>query len=306
VENIVNSDVRDRFIMNGSLKYQFLSWLDAEIKAGGDMYTTSLETKQYYGAPTERNGKYSNGTIVSKELNYSTLITAKKDNLFGKLGGAATLGGNLMDQQWTQRNTDVGELQVPDLFLLSNGKNNPTFIDKVRNKKINSVYGSLSVNYDGYLFLEGTFRNDWTSALAKANRSYFYPSLSLSYLFTEHIKGLPSWLSYGKLRASVAEVGSDMAPYQLYNTYVVERDPNGNTVSKRFKTLFDANVVNELINSKELGLELRFLNNRIGLDLSYYKSTAAVMILKRSMQARSRTKVSRSLRMQGSCKTPKD
>ncbi len=68
VENILNTDVRDRFIMNGSLKYQFLSWLDAEIKAGGDMYTTSLETKQYYGAPTEKNGKYSNGTIVSKRV----------------------------------------------------------------------------------------------------------------------------------------------------------------------------------------------------------------------------------------------
>jgi TonB-linked SusC/RagA family outer membrane protein len=279
VENILNTDVRDRFIMNGSLKYQFLSWLDAEIKAGGDMYTTSLETKQYYGAPTERNGKYSNGTIVSKEFNYSTLITAKKDNLFGKLGGAATLGGNLMDQQWTQRVTDVGELQVPDLFLLGNGKSNPTFTDKVRDKKINSVFGSLSVNYDGYLFLEGTFRNDWSSALAKANRSYFYPSVSLSYLFTEHIRGLPSWLSYGKLRASVAEVGNDMLPYQLYNTYVVERDPNGNTVSKRYKTLFDSTVVNELINSKELGLELRFLNNRIGLDLSYYKTTASNQLI---------------------------
>ncbi len=193
--------------------------------------------------------------------------------------GAATIGGNLMDQRWTQRVTDVGELQVPDLFLLGNGKSNPTFTDKVRDKKINSVFGSLSVNYDGYLFLEGTFRNDWSSALAKANRSYFYPSVSLSYLFTEHIRGLPSWLSYGKLRASVAEVGNDMLPYQLYNTYVVERDPNGNTVSKRYKTLFDSTVVNELINSKELGLELRFLNNRIGLDLSYYKTTASNQLI---------------------------
>lgn len=274
-----NMDIRDRYILNGSIKYAFTSWLDAEIKAGGDMYNTDIESKLYAGSPLGLTGRYANGVQNFKEFNYSTLITAKQDNLFGKLGGSATLGGNLMDQKWSQLNVDAGELQVPDLFLVTNGKNPVSMIDKVRDKKINSVYGTVGLNWDGYLYLEGTFRNDWSSALSKANRSYFYPSVSLSYIFTEHLKGLPSWLSYGKIRGSVSEVGNDMLPYQLYNTYIIERDANNNTVAKRNTVLFDSTVVSELIKSTELGAELRFLNNRIGIDFSYYKTTASNQLI---------------------------
>ncbi|MGN6419436.1 MAG: SusC/RagA family TonB-linked outer membrane protein [Pseudobacter sp.] len=274
-----NMDDRDRFILNGSIKYQFTEWLDAEIKAGGDMYNTDLDNKLYAGSPLGRTGRYSNGKISFKEFNYSTLITAKKDNLFGKLGGTAALGGNLMDQQWSQLELNVGELQVPDLFLGTNGKDPVSITDKVRDKKINSVYGTVGLNWDGYLYLEGTFRNDWSSALAKNYRSYFYPSISLSYIFTEHLKGLPSWLSYGKIRGSISEVGNDMPPYNLYNTYVIERDANGRTVAKRDNTKFDSTVTNELIRSLELGAELRFLNNRVGLDFSYYRTTASNQLI---------------------------
>ena len=269
-----NTDNRDRYIINGSVKYAFTNWLDAEIKAGGDMYSTDIESKLYAGSPLGKTGRYVNGEQKFKEFNYSTLITARKDKLFGKLGGSATLGGNLMDQKWSQLEVNAGELQLPNLFIISNGKDNPAMTDKVKNKKINSVYGSIGLNWDEYLFLEATFRNDWTSTLHPDNRSYFYPSLSLSYVFTESFKGLPGWLSYGKLRGSIASVGNDMAPYQLYNTYVVERDPNGYTKTKRNTTLYDQTVRNELITSMELGAELRFLNNRFGLDFSFYNTTS--------------------------------
>lgn len=274
-----NEDLRDRFILNGSLKYQFSSWLDAEIKAGGDMYTTQLENKLFAGSPLGTTGRYSKGMQTFKEMNYSTLITAKRDNLFGKLGGSATLGGNLMSQKFSQEIVDAGELQVPNLFVLTNGKGNPAITDKVKDKKINSVYGSIGLNWDNYLFLEATFRNDWTSTLRPENRSFFYPSLSLSYLFTENIKSLPSWLSYGKLRGSIAQVGNDMDPYNLYNTYIIEKDPNGNTMAKRNTTLFDPTVRNELITSYELGAELRFFSNRVGLDVSYYKTRATRQLI---------------------------
>ncbi len=101
-------------------------------------------------------------------------------------------------------------------------------------------------NYDGYLFFDATFRNDWSSTLSKTNRSFFYPSLSLSYVYTDMLRNmgssLPSWLSYGKLRASYAEVGNDLPPYQLYNTYGIGKDPNGNTTAGRNSVLLDPNV----------------------------------------------------------------
>ena len=98
-------------------------------------------------------------------------------------------------------------------------------------------------------------------------------------MLTNMGKTLPSWLSYAKLRASLAQVGNDMGAYQLYNTYVIEKDPNGNTVARRNNILFDPNVKSELIKSTEAGAELRFFKNRLGLDFYWYKSNATNQLI---------------------------
>lgn len=98
---------------------------------------------------------------------------------------------------------------------------------------------------------------------------------------------LPNWMSYGKLRASYAAVGNDLTPYQLYNTFLIGKDPNNNTTATRRNTLFDPNVQSELIKSTELGLEMRFLNNRIGFDLAWYKSNATKQLIDLPMDPQS-------------------
>ncbi|WP_315817827.1 hypothetical protein [Paraflavitalea speifideaquila] len=243
------------------------------------MYTTNYNSRIYSGSPLTTTGRFNVGKQTYSEFNYSTLITAQKDNLFGKLGGTATVGGNLMQQKSSNVGVNAGELKVPNLFSATNGTGTPGITDDYSERRINSVYGTVGVNWDGFLFLDATFRNDWSSALHPDNRSYFYPSVSLSYVFTESFKQLPSWITYGKLRASYATVGNDMAPYQLYNTYSISNDPNLNTVAARKATRFDKNVRSELIKSSELGAELRFLDNRIGLDFSYYKSNATRQLI---------------------------
>ena len=277
----LNSDSRDRFLLNGSLKYQFNDWLNAEIKGGADIYNTATEAKAYAGGPI--TNQYSQGKNSFTETNYSFLINAQKDNIFGKFGGLLNIGGNLMDRTISSLSSGSGELVVPDLFLLNNGKNSPTVSQTYSHHKINSLYGSAQVNYDGYLFLDATFRNDWSSTLSKANRSYFYPSLSLSYVFTDMIRktggSVPSWFTYGKLRASIAQVGNSLQPYQLYNTYSIGKDPNGNTTAAPGGTYFNENVRSELIKSTEIGTELRFFQSRIGLDLSWYKTNATRQLL---------------------------
>ena len=92
----LNEDVRDRFMMNASLKYDITSWLNAEIKAGADTYTNNSNAKTYGGSPLTPTGRYSLGKGTFTETNYQALLVAKKDDLFGKFGGMATLGGNLM------------------------------------------------------------------------------------------------------------------------------------------------------------------------------------------------------------------
>ena len=275
-----NKDSRNRFLMNGSLKYKFTDWLDAEIKAGSDMYFTEGEEKLYAGSPTNnKNSRYSTSEKKFFENNFSFLISGHKDELFGKFGGNFSFGGNLMERKSTGLDNSMGKLTAPDLFSLANGdKKDLSITETYIHKKINSLYGTLGINYNGWAFLDATFRNDWSSALNKENRSFFYPSVSLSWVISDMVgkvgKGMPEWFTYAKARASFAQVGNDMDAYQLYNTYSIGSDPNGNTTAGQGKTKYDADVRSELITSWEAGAELKFFNNRLGFDVAWYKSNA--------------------------------
>ena len=274
----LNSDIRNRYLLYATLRHQFNSWLTAEATAGADLYNTNMEAKTYAGSPS--NNSYSLGKQTYQQTNYSGMITAKKDNLFGKFGGSLMVGGNLMHWVNSAINISANPLRVPDLFSVTNSVNKPGVDQQYGQKKINSLYGSAELNYGGYLFLNGTFRNDWSSALlAPTNYSYFYPSVSLSYVFSDMFKNLPSWISYGKLRASYAAAGSDLNPYELYNTYYIGTDPNNNTTAGRNSVLYDSTVQSQLIKSYEAGAELRFLDNRIGIDVSVYKSNATRQLI---------------------------
>jgi TonB-linked SusC/RagA family outer membrane protein len=279
----LNQDIRDRYLLNGSLKYQVNSWLNAEIKAGADKFSTTTEGKLYGGSPSNPGGLYSLGKQTFTETNFSFLLSGQKDNLIERLGGNFTVGGNLMSQQNSGLNGNSGQLNVPNLFSLNNGINNPTVEQIFNQRRINSLYGTIGVNWDGYLFLDGTFRNDWSSALGPQNRSFFYPSINLSLVLTEMLNkmgtNVPEWLTYAKLRGSAATVGNDMGPYQLYNTYNIGKDPNGNTTGSRNETLFDPFVRSELIKSYEAGAELRLFKSRLGLDFSIYKSNATNQLI---------------------------
>lgn len=279
----LNQDVRDRYIMNGSLKYNFNSWLNAEVKAGADKYNTTAEEKLYAGSPSSSTGRYSLSKQSFTETNFSALVNGHKDNIFGRLGGAFSVGANAMSQQLSALSANTGDMTVPNFFSLTNGKNPATIGQVLNKKKINSVYGTVQANWDGYLFVDGTFRNDQTSTLAPGKNSYFYPSVSVSYVISEMFskmgKELPSWISYAKLRASAATVGNDMAPYQLYNTYTINKDPNSQPIASRNDVLYNPDVKNELIKSYEAGAEMRFFKSRVGFDLSVYKSNATNQLI---------------------------
>lgn len=274
-------DSRDRFIMTGTLNHDFNDWLRGEVRAGVDIYTTNTESKVFAG--TSSVSRYGLGKNTFNEQNYSILLTASKDNLFGKFGGSASIGGNLMSQTRSGISSNSGELLVPNLFSLNNGVNPATVGQSFSKRKINSAYGMFSVNYDGYAFFEVTGRNDWSSTLSEANRSFFYKSFNTSLVISDMITKnggeLPSWFTFGKIRGSYAEVGNDLGPYQLVNAFGIGNDPLGNTTASSQNTLRNPDIVNELIKSYEVGLEARLFNNRIGLDLAWYKSNATNQII---------------------------
>ena len=122
----LNSDTRNRYIMYASLKHNFTNWLSAEANAGADMYTTNSESKLYAGSPNSATGNYGLGRKTYQQTNYSGLITARKDNLFGKLGGSVMVGGNLMHWKSSELNGSANTLKVPNLFSVTNSASNPT------------------------------------------------------------------------------------------------------------------------------------------------------------------------------------
>jgi TonB-linked SusC/RagA family outer membrane protein len=278
-----NSDERDRFLLYSSLKYEFTEWLNAEINAGSDLYTTNRESKLYKGSPISTNGRYSMGKDTFFENNFSTLISAGKKDLVGKLGVASTVGGNIMMRESSGISGSSGEMVVPNLFMLNNSVSNPTVGESFSQMRIVSMYGTLQLSWDDYFFIDGTFRNDWSSTLSKENQSYFYPSISTSLVFSDMLEqmniSLPSWITFGKVRASIAQVGNSLGPYQLYNTYSIGNDPLGVTTAWTGSTLYDPNVLSELITSRELGADIRFFENRIGIDFTWYKSNATRQLI---------------------------
>ncbi len=277
------NDTRERFLMQGNLKYEFTDWLNAEIRGGTDMYFTQYDNKLYGRNPLTDTGRYSFGQDKFFENNFSALVSAQKDNLFGKWGLGGSLGGNLMHRRKTGISGGPGELLVLNLFTFGNAKNQVEASQSINAKKINSIYGTAQVNYGGYFFLDGTFRNDWSSTLHPDNRSFFYPSLSTSLVVSDMINAeggnMPSWFTFAKIRASYAQVGNDLDPYQLYNTYSIGKDPENNAVAYTNNTLFDPSVRSELITSWEVGADVRFLDNRLGFDFAWYKSNAKRQLL---------------------------
>ncbi|MGN6615622.1 MAG: SusC/RagA family TonB-linked outer membrane protein, partial [Ilyomonas sp.] len=173
-------------------------------------------------------------------------------------------------------------LDLYNLYSLDNAHHvtNSTYREKYR---IIGLYGDLTLSYNNYLYLTLTGRNDWTSSLEKDNRSFFYPSASLSYVFSQHLT-MPSWFSYGKFRTSLAGIGKDADPYSTSITYVPSGAPISNNGTAVIPwSLNGASGIPTLLPEKtttfEIGADLSFLQNRLGFNFTWYKSNSKEQII---------------------------
>lgn len=279
-----NEDKRDRLLGNISLKYAPFTWLDVEVKAGTDYYTTQVDQKVYAGGPIVKGGgSYNTSSETFYENNFSFLSTAHKDNLIDRLGGFVSVGGNLMFQGRRTLKEESGELVIDNLFSMGNAASNPIAKTTDIRRRMNSLYGQAQLNWDNYAYLDITARNDWSSTLSKSNNSYFYPSFSLSLVVSEMLNRyevtMPSWITFAKVRASYAQVGNDLDPYQLWNFMIMEKDRLGGNKLTPNETLFNPDVKSELVKSWEAGIDVRFLDGRIGLDAAWYKANSTRQLL---------------------------
>ncbi len=291
-------------LTNLTLRAEIATWLTASIKGNYNYYGIST-LEQTYGTGVDygptRTGSYARGGNNSGSYNFLGMLQSN-DNKFN-IGGeeisfdaivAAELYGNLESHSW--RKSTQGGLVVPAVFAFSNSAETiiPTYTYTAKNNQTFGVSGILNFGWRDQLFLEITGRNDWLSTLTypsymtlgKNNYSVFYPSVNTSYVFTESFK-MPDWFSFGKVRASIAEVGMGTSAYATTRGFGVfsqssQFDPNRNSVlvaNPNLGTAWNADLKPEIQRSIELGADLRFFDERLNLDFTYYKTNTRNQIL---------------------------
>ncbi|PYF72473.1 SusC/RagA family TonB-linked outer membrane protein [Pedobacter nutrimenti] len=267
-ENL-NKDSRDRFFGDVNISYQVLPELKLSAFARSDRFTQNISHQEALGG---RNldgywvGKYQN-----TENNYEFLGQFNKT--WGELSLNGNFGANLLTQNYSYlRQETQGGLSSPAFYNIEGSVDRPLVTSYLRRKEVRSMYATASFGYKDTYFLEGTIRNDNSSALPKNNNSYWYPSVSGSFVFNELLKWEP--LSYGKVRLGYAIAGSDLSPYQTGYYYEI-----GNTYKNDLVNINTQYVPDQLNNpaikpsfahSMEAGIDLRFLKNRVGLEFTYY------------------------------------
>jgi TonB-linked SusC/RagA family outer membrane protein len=283
-----NGNTVDRFLGTYNLTYSPVEWFTLTNTFGADVTTEKRFEHIRKGTAGFINGQFQNFDQLDQQVNDDLIATIEQNNLVKDFKFKLIVGGNI-NQRFTQStNVLATNLTIDQLWNYTNAESKtPTLAYSKR--RLYAIYGDLGINYKDYLYLNVTGRNDFTSTLPVASRSFFYPSVSGSFVFSELLKSNSSfsWLSSGKVRASWASVGSDLPPYQLdyqytpvstvflqYVSSTATVFPAG-PISTAFtgpQTLPNANLVPQKVNSFEIGTDLSFLNDRIGVVFNYYNS----------------------------------
>ncbi|MGM9506601.1 SusC/RagA family TonB-linked outer membrane protein [Larkinella sp. GY13] len=284
----------DRVFGNLTAKYNFTNWLFLQARIGQDFYAREQDynlptgTQRQPAAPAGFvNGQYVQDVRHVRELNADFLLNANKT--FGVFGINVNLGGNQMYRKISRHNVLVQDFYVRNLYTIGNGRQRDAIYD-FSERQVNSLYGSAEVSFKDYLFLNGTVRNDWFSTLSPANRSILYPSITASFVFSQAFaSSLPTWLTFGKIRAAYAEVGSDtdVSPYanNLFYGINAQQFPSPSGTAQPLASISGTTVPNAdlrpmRVSEKEVGLELRLFNNNLSLDLTYYDKVSSDQILR--------------------------
>nr|WP_315824454.1 TonB-dependent receptor [Paraflavitalea speifideiaquila] len=200
-------------------------------------------------------------------------MTLKKK--WGQLDGSVNIGGS-MEFYRNRGSAKVGtNMVVTDAVAFNSFKTNTVTETNIR-KRTNSFYSTLSLGYHGYLFLDATIRRDISSSLPSKNNSYWYPSLGASFVVSDALELKSKFLDYLKIRASAAEVGNDVDPYQLSLNYGLHSlQPSGTVIGSIFNPANpNADLLPTRTRSIEVGTDMRFLNNRLGLEFTWYTQTS--------------------------------
>jgi len=277
------SNDKDRLVGNIALNYKITPYLSLLLRSGTDLWSDTRINVLNFDRVRNGNrtpGQYSEEVLRAQETNHDFMLTFNKE-LSSAFSTSAQFGGIQRTNYYKRNFTQVNALVVDGVYNLANSIPSQNVVaSRIEKAEMQSLFGTYQLAYNNAVFLDLTGRNDWSSTLPSNARSYFYPSASLSAVLTDLVQVPGNTLSFAKVRASWAQVGNDASPYQLTQTYRSGGSWDG-TVPQYFENLTIPNVglKPEITTGIELGLDVRLLKGRVGLDVTYYDQTSRNQIL---------------------------
>ena len=286
-----NNYVQNEQLVRGRIAVtaELASWAKLVLEGNFNNIYTKSETSELGQGVNFSGGSYSLGFNNKQSNLLKAMLMMNKDvnedfSISGYIGAESQR--NRID---FESSATSGGLNYPGGFFIANSVNPQTVSGGVLSRKnFNSVYASADLSYKRMLYLQATFRGDWSSALTYTNGTgnnfYNYPAASLSWIFSETFKNLPSWISFGKLRTNIAALGGDTDPFNLnpgfaFNGFTQANGGNVPISTYNSNAVLQANIKPVRKISKEIGMEMRFLNSRLGFDLSLYQDNTKNQIL---------------------------
>lgn len=275
-EQFYNEDKRHRGFGYFGASVSFTPNLKVKVKHGLDFYTERVLTGYKFGDVVDANRpNYNISTAFNQEQNTEFLLSFNKE--LSEFSVSLNAGGNRMNRKLQKLSSNSGLIPEEGNLFLDYGTTKNTTESFVE-EEVQSIYGFGQIGFREMIYLDITARNDWSSTLPVEENSYFYPSVSLSAIISEMIS-MPNWLSYAKVRGSFAQVGKGASPNSIDESFTIRSWNYDLLIGDLPNYRVNKDLKPEISNSTEFGVDIRFLENRLGLDFTVYNENTKNQIL---------------------------
>lgn len=276
---------KNRFLGNASATYDFTDKLSLRVRLGADIIDDKRTFRRAFSTNRRVFGGYREDQISFQEINTDFLLSYA-DRLGSQWTYSLSAGANRMNQEISNAYTEANQLALPGIYNLENSRVPLRGASQEFSKRINSLYSFGNLAFKDQLFIELTFRNDWSSTLPASDNSFAYYSGGVNYVLSEAIQ-LPKKWSYAAIRFNAASVGNDTDPYQLNNTFQFNQNYGSFIRVTNRTVLNNPQLKPERLNALEAGLNLGWFKNRMMLDVSAYQNTSINQIIGRPISTAS-------------------
>jgi TonB-linked SusC/RagA family outer membrane protein len=275
----INRDSRNRLLGHVQASYRLGDWVTVTGRVGRDWYRDFRKrVTAFHSLDDAGDGGFFQEEIYNSETNFDLIVAATRQ-LSSDLTLNLTGVGNLRQNAYQVSDVSVTGLTAPGIYTIDNAAVTPNPSDYESEKEVRSLRGALNLNYKGWLNLDLTGSNDWSSTLPEGSNSYFYPAVSTALLFSDALNLGGSVMSSGKIRASWSRVGNDTDPYQLTSVFSSQQAFGAVPMFAVPNQLPNVDLKPEETQAWEIGGDLGFLDERLGFVLTYYDRTTENQIL---------------------------